>query len=307
MKRFLLKRLLMAPAVLFILVVISFALIRFAPGGPFDKERPMDPVAKAEQLKRYHLDRSLPMQFVLFCRDAATGRLESTKTPGEYVHERIARHLPVSMLLGALAMLLAVGLGVTAGVLAATMRDGLIDRVGMVAAMLGICLPAFVVGPLLQMGFGLWLHLLPVAGFSWTNPLYLVLPALTLSLPYAARIARLSRAGLLEVLSQDHVRAARAKGLSEPIVVIRHVLRGGLLPVVSFIGPAIADVLTGSLVVESIFGIPGIGAEFVTSAFNRDYNVVMGTVIVYGAILILCNLLSDVVYALFDPRVVHRG
>lgn len=307
MLRYIGKRLLMAPAVLFILVVVSFALIRFAPGGPFDKERAMDPQAKAEQLKRYHLDRSLPVQFVLFCGDALMGRLESTKNPGELVHERIARHLPVSMLLGAIALLLAVGFGVTAGVLAATLRDGLVDRVGMIAAMLGICLPAFVVGPLLQLGFGLWLHWLPVAGYSWTNPLYLVLPAVTLALPYAARIARLSRAGILEVLSQDHVRAARAKGLSEPAVVVRHVLRGGLLPVVSFLGPAVADVLTGSLVVESIFGIPGIGAEFVTSAFNRDYNVVMGTVIVYGAILIVCNLLSDVVYGLCDPRVAQRG
>lgn len=306
MFRYIRKRLLMAPAVLAILVVVSFALIRFAPGGPFDKDRTMDPVAKAEQMKRYHLDRALPVQFVFFCSDAVTGKLESTKNQGELVHERIARHLPVSMLLGALAMLLAVGFGVTAGVLAASLRDGVIDRTGMVVAMIGICLPAFVVGPLVQMVFGLWLHWLPVAGFSWSNPLYLLLPAVTLSLPYAARIARLSRAGILEVLSQDHVRAARAKGLTETAVVVRHVLRGGLLPVVSFLGPAIADVLTGSLVVESIFSIPGIGAEFVTSAFNRDYNVVMGTVIVYGAILIVCNLLSDVIYALCDPRVANR-
>jgi oligopeptide transport system permease protein len=307
MRRFILKRLLMAPAVLAILTVISFFLIRFAPGGPFDKDRAMDPVAKTELMKHYHLDRPLPVQFVLFWRDAAMGRLESTKAQGEFVHERIARHLPVSMLLGAVAMVLALSIGVTAGALAATVRDGLIDRVGMIAAMLGICLPAFVVGPLFQMLFGLWLHVLPVAGYSGGDPLFLVLPAVTLALPYAARIARLSRAGILEVLSLDHVRAARAKGLTETAVVLRHVLRGGLLPVVSFLGPAIADVLTGSLVVESIFSIPGIGAEFVTSAFNRDYNVVMGTVVVYGAILIVCNLLSDVIYALFDPRVAHRA
>ena len=308
MLRYLLKRLAQAAVVLLVLITVSFILIRTAPGGPLDRERAMDPAARAELERQFHLDRSLPSQYLLFLRDIATGELRSLKYQSETVHERIARYLPVSMLLGAIALLLAVGLGVGAGVIAAIRHNRPADHVAMVAAMVGLAVPTFVIGPLLALVFGLWLGWLPVAGYAgWAKPAYLVLPALALALPYAARIARLTRAGMLEVVHQDYVRTARAKGLGERAVVVRHVLRGGLLPVVSYLGPAATDILTGSLVIEAVFGIPGLGAEFVTSAFNRDYNVVMGTVIAYGVLLVVFNLLSDIAYGLLDPRVGHAA
>ena len=305
---YLLRRLAQAAVVLLVLVTVSFILIRTAPGGPFDRERAMDPAARAARERQYHLDRPLPVQYVLFLRDIATGELRSTKYEAETVHERIGRHLPVSMLLGAIALLVAVGVGIAAGVIAAIRHNRIADHAAMLAAMIGLAVPTFVVGPLLALVFGLWLGWLPVAGYAgWAQPSYLVLPAFALALPYAARIARLTRAGMLEVVHQDYVRTARAKGLGEAAVVVRHVLRGGLLPVVSYLGPAATDILTGSLVIEAVFGIPGLGAEFVTSAFNRDYNVVMGTVIVYGVLLVVFNLLSDLAYGLLDPRVGHAA
>ncbi len=304
MGRYLLKRLLQAPLVLFVLVTISFFLIRAAPGGPFTRERKGDPASEAALNQRYGLDRPLPAQYLMFLGRLARGDLGySTKQQDERVSERIVRHLPVSLLLGALALALAVALGVSAGVIAAVRHNRGIDHAAMLLAMVGLAVPAFVIGPLLALVFGLWLRWLPVAGYDgWRH---LVLPAITLALPYGARIARLCRAGMLDVINQDFVRTARAKGLSERAVIARHVLRGGLLPVVSYLGPAATDVLTGSLVVEAIFRIPGMGYEFVSGALNRDYTVVMGTVIVYGALLVAFNLLSDVVYGLMDPRVRH--
>jgi len=195
MLRYLLKRLAQAAVVLLVLITVSFILIRAAPGGPFDRERAMDAAAKSERERQYHLDRPLPVQYVLFLRDIATGELRSTKYEGETVHERIGRHLPVSMLLGAIGLLLAVGIGVGAGVIAAMRHNRPADHVAMVAAMVGLAVPTFVVGPLLALVFGLWLGWLPVAGYAgWAKPEYLMLPALALALPYAARIARLTRA-----------------------------------------------------------------------------------------------------------------
>jgi oligopeptide transport system permease protein len=308
MLRYLLGRLGQAAVVLGVLVTMSFVLIRAAPGGPFDRERAMDAAARSERERRYHLDRPLPMQYALFLRDIVTGDLRSTKYEAETVHERIGRYLPVSMLLGSIALLIALAMGIIAGAAAAVRHNRAVDHLAMILAMIGLAVPTFVVGPLLALAFGLWLGWLPVAGYAgWARPEYLVLPALALALPYAARIARLTRAGMLEVVHQDYVRTARAKGLGEGAVIVRHVLRGGLLPVVSYLGPAATDILTGSLVIEAVFGIPGLGAEFVTSAFNRDYNVVMGTVVTYGVLLILFNLLSDLAYGLLDPRVGHGG
>ncbi|MBA3685745.1 MAG: ABC transporter permease [Planctomycetes bacterium] len=304
MGRYLIKRLLQAPLVLFVLVTISFFLMRAAPGGPFTRERSGDARSEQARAQRWGLDKPLPTQYLLFLGRLARGDLDySMKQEDERVSERIARHLPVSLLLGSLALGLALLLGISAGVIAAMRRNRLPDHLAMLVAMIGLAVPAFVIGPLLAWGFGLRLGWLPVAGYDgW---LHLVLPAVTLALPYAARIARLCRAGMLDVINQDFVRTARAKGLSELAVVARHVLRGGLLPVVSYLGPAATDVLTGSLVVEAIFRIPGMGYEFVNGALNRDYTVVMGTVVVYGALLVAFNLLSDLVYGLLDPRVRH--
>lgn len=307
--RAILKRLILAPVVLLVLATITFVLVRLAPGGPFDDERSADPTVEAALAAQYHLDEPLPRQYLRFLGDLVQGDLgPSFRSPGERVVEKIWRHLPVSMGIGALAMLLALGLGISAGTIAAVRRGRLTDHVTMVAALVGLALPAFVIGPLFALGFGLWLNVLPVAGWhGMTAPAYLVLPVLTLALPFAARIARLTRAGMLEILHADHVRTARAKGLSGTMVVLRHVLRGGLLPVISFLGPATADLLTGSVVVETVFAIPGIGPEFVQAALSRDYTMVMGTVLVYGALLIVFNILSDVLHALADPRVRHGG
>jgi len=308
MLRYAVLRLIQAPLVLFVLVTISFFLMRFAEGGPFLRERSMDPVAQAQLEARYRLDQPLHRQYLGFLGDLARGDLgESFQHPGESVNERIARFLPTSLLLGSLALALALGLGLAAGTIAAIRRNRWQDHAGMAAAMVGLALPPFVVGPFLALALGLWWGLLPVSGYEgWASPRHLILPAVTLALPFAARIARLSRAGILEVLAADHVRTARAKGLGEWAVLCRHVLRGGLQPVVAYLGPAAASLLTGSLVVEQIFGIPGVGVDFVEAAFNRDYTVVMGTVLVYGVLLILFNLASDLIQAAWDPRVRSR-
>jgi oligopeptide transport system permease protein len=213
----------------------------------------------------------------------------------------IADHLPPSMVLGGAAILLALWVGVTVGIVSALRANSLVDYAGMGVTVIGISLPAFVFGPLLQLLFAMKLDWLPVAGYG--RPVHLVLPALTLALPFSARFARLTRAGMLEVLSEDFIRTARAKGLPESLVVMRHALRGALLPVVSFLGPAVAAITTGSLVVEKVFSIPGLGREFVESALNRDYTLVMGTTIVYGSFILVCNLLADIAYTLLDPRV----
>lgn len=308
MLRYAALRILQAPMVLLVLVTLSFFLMRAAPGGPFDRDRSMDPIAEAQLRERYHLDESLGRQYIRFMGDLLTGDLGvSFQHPGETVNERIARHLPTSLWLGGLSLLLAIIAGVSVGTVAALHRNGWQDHSSMVVAMLGLALPPFVIGPVLALVAGLWLGWLPVSGYEgWAAPQYILLPVLTLALPFAARIARLTRAGVLEVLTQDHVRTARAKGLAESAVVARHVLRGGLLPVLAFIGPAAASLLTGSLVVEQIFGIPGIGVEFVQAAFDRDYTVVLGTVMVYGALLIALNLLTDIMQAWWDPRVRDR-
>ncbi len=307
--RSLLRRLLLAPLVLLVLASITFVLIRLAPGGPFDDERSTDAAVEQALAAQYHLDESLGRQYVRFLGDLAHGDLgPSFRSPGETVVTKIARHLPVSMGLGLLALLVAVLAGVSAGTIAAVRRNSAMDHTTMVVAMTGLALPTFVIGPILALVFGQWWGWLPVAGWQgFTTPRYLILPVLTLALPFAARIARLTRAGMLEVLSADHVRTARAKGLSGSMVVWRHVLRGGLLPVISYLGPATADILTGSVVVEAVFAIPGIGQEFVQSALSRDYTVVMGTVLVYGVLLIVFNMLSDILYVLADPRVRDRG
>jgi oligopeptide transport system permease protein len=221
------------------------------------------------------------------------------------VNQIVAEHLPVSFVLGAWALVISLCLGLGAGLLSALVPRTIFDYAAMGLAVLGISLPAFVVGPLLQMGFARGLKWFPVAGTgSWEH---LVLPAFALGLPFAARFARLTRAGMLDVLSEEFIRTARAKGLTECTVILRHSLRGGMLPVVSFLGPAIASITTGSLVVERIFSIPGLGREFVESALNRDYTLVMGTVIVYGTMIIFCNLLTDLAYAVLDPRVRGAG
>ncbi|RMG15129.1 MAG: ABC transporter permease subunit [Planctomycetota bacterium] len=303
MGQFLAKRLLQVPVVLWVLVTISFFMVRLAPGGPFSGEKRMPKEIEQAMMAKYHLDESLPRQYARFLWDlVAHGDLgPSYKHKTRTVNEIIAHKLPYSLTLGGLATVLALWLGLGAGIVAGIRQNSRFDYASMAIAMVGLSVPAFVVGPLLQLAFSMKLGWLPVSG--WDGLGHMVLPSLTLALPFAARIARLTRAGMLEVIHQDYIRTAWAKGLSERVIVLRHALRGALLPVVSFLGPGIAAMLTGSLVVERIFGIPGVGSEFVESALNRDYTLVMGTVILYGVLLVVMNLLVDIVYGFLDPRI----
>jgi len=305
MGAYLLRRLLQAPLILLVLASLSFVIMRLAPGGPFASERAMDPEVARELAAHYHLNEPIGRQYLHFLSGLAHADLGMSISTyrGQSVVSVILRDLPTSLLLGALGLLLALLIGVPAGALSAMRPHSGADALSMVVALTAISLPTFVIGPLLALVFGLWLHWLPIAGYQgFSHPAYLVLPAIALSAPFAGRIARLTRAGLLDVMSQDFVRSARAKGASELRIAVRHALRLGFAPVVSYLGPAVAAILTGSLVIEQVFQIPGLGREFVISAFNRDFTLVMGTVLVYGLILILCNLLADLVLAMLDPR-----
>ena len=288
--------------ILWIITTVVFFVIRLAPGGPFDAERNVS----AEVLKNlnayYHLDEPLYRQYLGYMRDLLHGDLgPSFKDASWSVNELIALGFPISLELGVYALAVALAIGLAAGIVASTKPNTARDHIPMSLAMLGICVPTFVLGPLLVLVFSLWLDWLPVAG--WDGPQYKLLPALTLGAAYGAYIARLTRGGMLEVLAQDFIRTARAKGLSRARVVLRHALRGGIQPVVSFLGPAAAGLLTGSFVVETIFQIPGLGRFFVQAAFNRDYTMIMGMVLFYAMLILCFNLVVDVVQAWLDPRV----
>ncbi|MBA2480058.1 MAG: ABC transporter permease [Planctomycetes bacterium] len=305
MLSYILRRLLMAPLVVLVLVTISFVIIRAAPGGPFSGERRMDPVVEEALRAKYHLDEPLAMQYVRWLGDLCRGDLgPSYKQKTRTVNEIIADTLPTSLFLGALSLLLALFVGLIAGILGAVRQDRAWDHATMLLAMVGLSIPTFVIGPMLVLVFAMHLGWLPVAEYKgpW-HPSYLILPAVTLAIPFAARIARLSRAGMLDVINADFIRTARAKGSPEMGVILRHALPSAMIPVVGFLGPAVAALLTGSLVIEKIFQIPGLGREFVESATNRDYTLVMGTVIVYGLIVLLCNLLADLLLGVIDPRI----
>jgi len=306
MRRYVVRRLLGAPLVILVLMVASFVLIRSAPGGPFDKEKAVAPEMRERLNARYGYDKPLQVQFFRYMRplllDGDLGI--STKQKGRSVNEIISEHAGPSVWLGLAATALALLIGLTSGLIAGMRRNSIFDYTSMTGAMIGLALPTFVVGPLLVLVFAMKLDWFHVAGWE-KFPLDLVLPAFTLSLPFAARVARLTRAGMLEVVHQDYIRTARAKGLSETAIVLRHTLKGALLPVVTFLGPAVAQLLTGSLVVETIFGVPGLGVEFVQSALNRDYELALGLVVFFGTILIVFNLVVDIAYGFLDPRIRH--
>jgi oligopeptide transport system permease protein len=300
--RHLAGRLAGVPPILLVIVTVSFFVMRVAPGGPFDLERTLPAEVRANVEARYHLDEPLARQYVRYLGDVLRGDLgPSFRYPDRTVTELIALGVPVSLTLGVCALVFALVLGGAAGILAALRHNRLVDHLTMSLALGGVSVPNFVLGPMLMSVFALWLGWLPVAG--WGSWRHLVLPTVTLGLFYTAYVARLSRAGMLEVVFQDFVRTARAKGLRESVVVLRHALPGAVLPVVSYLGPAAAGALTGSVVVETIFGIPGIGRYFVQSALNRDYTMVLGTVIVFSSLLVVFNLIVDLLYAWLDPRV----
>jgi oligopeptide transport system permease protein len=288
--------------ILFIIVSLSFFLMRLAPGGPFDQERALPDQVRANIEARYHLDEPLWRQYLRYLGTMARGDLgPSFRYPDRSVNELLTLGFPVSLTLGLCGLTIALALGGTAGILAGLRRNGVVDYLTMSFALCGVSVPNFVLGPLLMLIFALGLGWLPVAG--WGTWHHLVLPSVTLGTFYAAYVARLTRAGMLEVIGQDFIRTARAKGLREATVVLRHALPGAILPVVTYLGPASAAVLTGSVVVETIFSIPGIGRYFVGSALNRDYTMVLGTVVFYSVLLLVFNLIVDVLYAYLDPRV----
>jgi len=296
------RRALLIVPTLWVIATVTFFMMRLAPGGPFRSERAIPPVAREQLMRKYGLDRPLGEQYLRFLSNAV--RLDfgvSYHYPGRTVREIIAEAFPVSAELGGWALLLALLFGVPLGVIAALKKTGLADAGAMTLALAGISIPNFVLGPVLVMAFSLGLFLLPPA--LWQGPASRVLPVVTLAVTYLAYIARLARAGMLEVLGQDYIRTARAKGLSEAVVVFKHAFRLGALPVVSFLGPAAARIVTGSIVVESIFAVPGLGRYLVNAAFNRDYTLVLGGVLFYALLLIVLNLLVDVAYMALDPRV----
>jgi oligopeptide transport system permease protein len=300
MLKFILRRIAQSVLVLFVIITVTFFMVRFAPGDPFSAERKMPEHIKERLMEHYGLDQPLMVQYGNYLGSIIKGDLGPSFTETRSVNQILAASFPVSLELGSWALLIALGIGLPVGITAAVFRNTMADYVPMAMAMIGICLPTFVLGPILALVFGVWLGWFNVSG--WFIPADRVLPALTIGLVYAAVIARITRGGMLEVLSQDFIRTAKAKGVPFNRIIIFHTLKGGLLPVISFLGPALAGIISGSFVVETIFQIPGMGREFVSSAFDRDYTLVLGTVILYAVLITLANLLVDVVQVILNPR-----
>lgn len=302
MGKFVLKRVLGAIPVLWIIATLTFFMIRLAPGGPFDQDKRLPPDILKNIEAKYHLDEPLAVQYLRYMESLLHLDLgPSFKYPNRTVNEIIAGAFPVSAELALWSLGAALILGIGAGLVAALHPGTWKDHAAMSMAMVGVCTPNFVLGPLLVLIFSLWLGWLPVAG--WDAPQDRILPAITLGAIYAAYLARLTRGGMLEILRMDFIRTARAKGLTERRVIFGHALRGGILPTVTFLGPAIAGIVTGSLVIELIFDIPGLGRSFVHSALNRDYTMVMGTALFYAVLILAMNMIVDIAYAYLDPRV----
>ena len=296
------RRLLTAIPTLLVIILASFFLMRLAPGGPFDGERPLDPATQAALQQAYGLDRPLWDQAWLYLSRLVQGDFGPSLVYRDFtVSELIAQGLPISLMLGGLAIVLALAIGVTAGLFAAVRAGKAADKTIMMLATVATALPTFVTGPALALLFGLWLGLLPVSG-TGDGVAWLIMPVVALALPVSGAIAKLTRAGLASVLKQDHIRTARARGLPETKILFKHGLRPALVPVASYLGPAAAGLLTGAVVVETVFGLPGLGRYFVQGALNRDYPLVLGVVTLYAALIILFNLFADLIYGWLDPR-----
>jgi oligopeptide transport system permease protein len=303
---FILRRLASAVPTLFIVVTLSFFLMRFAPGGPFNLERPLPPQTMENLIKTYHMDEPLWQQYLLYMGNAVRGDFgPSFIYKDNSVAELIGKGLPYSMELGFYALLLALVGGVLAGTIAALRQNSMLDFIIMSISTIGVTVPNFVVGPVLTLIFAILLAWLPAGGWGDGSLRFLLLPMIALALPQLAVFARLTRGSMIEALNTDHIRTARAYGLPAKSVVITHAMRGAMLPVVSYLAPCAAALLTGSAVVETIFTIPGVGRYFVLGAINRDYTLVMGTVILIAVFVILFNLVVDILYGLLDPRVRH--
>lgn len=302
MLRFFVGRLLQSIPVIFIVITATFFLVRAAPGGPFDAEKTLSPEVIERLNERYNLDAPIYEQYFDYLSHLAQGDFgPSFRYTNRTVTEMIYAGLPITFELAIYAIMIALVIGISAGMLAAIKPNSAQDYIPMSLAMTGICMPSFLLGPLLVLVFGIWLQWLPVSGWGY-SPGDKILPAITLGSTYAAYIARLTRGGMLEILSQDYIRTAKAKGLPMAKIIIRHALRGGLSPVVAFLGPAIAGLLAGSFVVETIFQIPGLGRFYVQAAFNRDYTMILGTTILLSCLIVLLNMLSDLLAVWLNPR-----
>jgi len=302
--RYSLRRFLGAIPTLFILIALAFFMIRVAPGGPFDSEKALLPEIEANLRAAYHLDEPLYQQFARYVGNLVRGDFGPSFQSRDYtVTELIMTGFPVSLRLGASAMVLALLVGITAGSLAALRQNTRVDYAVMSASMTGISIPNFVMAPVLILIFAVYLGWLPAGGLGEGSPRNMVLPVVSLALPQIAYISRLTRGSMIEVLRSNFIRTARAQGLPTWKILIHHALKPALLPVVSYLGPATAAVITGSVVIEQIFGVPGLGRFFVQGALNRDYTLVMGVVVFYGALIIVFNFLVDLAYAWLDPKV----
>ena len=302
MLRFITSRLLQSVLALYIIITATFFMVRFVPGGPFTAERAVPREILRNLEAHYGLNQPLYRQYFSYVGSLLHGDFgPSFKYSNRTVNEILGDKLPVSIELGLWSLGVALALGLSLGILAAVRRNTWVDYLASAIGMIGLSVPSFVIGPLCVLAFAIHLGWFDASG--WYSATDRILPSLVLGIAYAAPISRLTRGGMLEVLNQDYIRTARAKGASEMRVIFKHALRGGLLPVVSYLGPAIAGILTGSFVIETIFQIPGLGREFVTSAGNRDYTLVLGTVILYAALLIVLNLLADIAQAWMNPKV----
>ena len=297
-----LRRIGIAIPVLLTVVTLTFLMVHSAPGGPFDEEKAVSPEVLIKLNEKYNLDQPLSAQYFDYLSGILVGDFgPSFRYPGRSVTELISIGLPVTFELAFYSMLLALDVGLLAGILGALKPNTPLDYIPMSTAMIGICIPSIILGPSLILIFGIWLEWVPVSGWGYM-PGDKLLPTLTLGTAYAAYCARLTRGGMLEILNQDFIRTARAKGLSETRVVVVHALRGGLTPVIAFLGPAMAGLLAGSFVVETIFGIPGLGRFYVEAAFNRDYTMILGSSIFFSFLIIFFNLISDLIAAALNPK-----
>ncbi|MBB6481133.1 ABC transporter permease [Spirochaeta isovalerica] len=309
MTKYIIKRFLGMIPTLLIITTVAFIIMRIAPGGPFDRERAIPEAVRENIEKRYNLDKSLPEQYLIYLGGIIRGDFgPSYKYRDQTVTDLIFNSLPHSLILGTLALLVATFFGVLAGIIAALNQNTWIDYTAMSIAVFGVSVPAFVIGPVLMLIFAMKLKILPTSGWI-TGPdgwVTVIMPLIALSMSYFASIARLSRSSVLEVVRSDYVRTAKAKGLSPTMIILKHVLKGAMLPVVSYLGIAYSGIITGSVVIEQIFRIPGLGRFFVQSSLNRDYTMIMGVIIVYSTIVILMNFLVDILYSFLDPRISYQ-
>ncbi|CDF59461.1 ABC transporter permease [Thermobrachium celere] len=302
MINYIIKRLVASIITLFVVITATFFLMHALPGGPFDSEKPLPPQIKANLEAKYGLDKPIHQQYVMYLKNLSRGELGPTlKYEGKTVNEIIKYSFPASAKLGVVSIIFSLILGIYLGVVAALNQGKWQDSFVMVLATLGVTVPSFVLAILLMYVFAVKLKVLPPTGFS--GPKYMIMPALALSGYSLSFIARLTRSSLLDVIRQDYIRTAKAKGLSKNVVIYKHALRNALIPVVTYLGPLVAGILTGSFVIEKIFAIPGLGREFVTSITNRDYMMIMGITVFYSTLLVICNLIVDLLYAVIDPRI----